>query len=200
MTEPTDAELDELRQANSGRLNFVTLSEFRTIARAVLAKWGTPPAVAGEPECTCSAKDMPFGTCCKVRSAFERWYDEQNDGRLQPFDVFKGGWIERHRLSSTPQPAPSAAVEVKLEPVYGDVLPPVGSRVFIRHGFDNDAHACIVTGYYAWGDLGGNKRLHRVFVRMVYEGTTTEQARRLCDCYPTSEAALAARKRGENHG
>ena len=41
MTEPTDAELDELRQANSGRLNFVTFSEFRTIARAVLAKWGT---------------------------------------------------------------------------------------------------------------------------------------------------------------
>lgn len=42
--EPTDAELDELRQANGGKLNFVTLSEFRTIARAVLAKWGTPPA------------------------------------------------------------------------------------------------------------------------------------------------------------
>ena len=39
---PTDAELDELRQANSGKLNFVTFSEFRTIARAVLAKWGTP--------------------------------------------------------------------------------------------------------------------------------------------------------------
>ena len=48
MTEPTDAELDELRQANDGRLNFVTLREFRTIARAALAKWGTPPAVAGE--------------------------------------------------------------------------------------------------------------------------------------------------------
>ena len=46
---PTDAELDELRQANSGRLNFVTLSEFRTIARAVLAKWGTPQPVAREP-------------------------------------------------------------------------------------------------------------------------------------------------------
>ena len=42
--EPTDAELDELRQANGGKLNFVTFSEFRTIARAVLAKWGTPPA------------------------------------------------------------------------------------------------------------------------------------------------------------
>ena len=49
MTEPTDAELDELRQANSGRLNFVTLSEFRTIARAVLAKWGAPQPVACEP-------------------------------------------------------------------------------------------------------------------------------------------------------
>ena len=49
MTEPTDAELDELRQANSGKLNFVTLSEFRTIARAVLKKWGTPQPVVREP-------------------------------------------------------------------------------------------------------------------------------------------------------
>ena len=46
---PTDAELDELRQANSGKLNFVTLSEFRTIARAVLAKWGAQQPVALEP-------------------------------------------------------------------------------------------------------------------------------------------------------
>ena len=45
MTEPTDAELDELRQANSGRLNFVTFREFRVIARAVLAKWGTQQPV-----------------------------------------------------------------------------------------------------------------------------------------------------------
>ena len=46
--EPTDDELDELRQANSGRLNFVTFREFRVIARAVLAKWGSQP-VAQEP-------------------------------------------------------------------------------------------------------------------------------------------------------
>ena len=45
MTEPTDAELDELRQANGGKLNFVTFSEFRTIARAALAKWGSQPVV-----------------------------------------------------------------------------------------------------------------------------------------------------------
>ena len=78
------------------------------------------------------------------------------------------------------------------EPVYGDVLPPVGSRVYIRHGRDDDAHACTVTGYYAWADLGGSNLLHRVFVRLVYEGTTVQQARLLRDCYPTAEAALTA--------
>jgi hypothetical protein len=70
MTEPTDAELDELRQANSGRLNFVTLSEFRTIARAVLAKWGTPPAVAGEPVFAFRRKGLDdFCTCTEERYA-----------------------------------------------------------------------------------------------------------------------------------
>lgn len=46
---PSDAELDALRQADNGALNFVTLSQFRTIARAVLTKWGTPQPVAREP-------------------------------------------------------------------------------------------------------------------------------------------------------
>ena len=46
--EPTDDELDELRQANSGRLNFVTFREFRVIARAVLAKWGAQPVERDE--------------------------------------------------------------------------------------------------------------------------------------------------------
>ena len=45
---PTDAELDALRQADNGELNFVTLRQFRIIARAALAKWGSP-VVAGEP-------------------------------------------------------------------------------------------------------------------------------------------------------
>lgn len=76
--------------------------------------------------------------------------------------------------------------------VHDDLLPKIGSRVFIRHGRDECAHACTVTGYFAWGDLKGDKRLHRVFVRMVYEGTSIEQARMLCDCYPTAGAALAA--------
>ena len=41
---PTDAELDALWH-NSNPTNF----EARSFARAVLAKWGTPPAVVGEP-------------------------------------------------------------------------------------------------------------------------------------------------------
>ena len=70
MTEPTDAELDELRQANSGKLNFVTLSEFRTIARAVLAKWGAQPAVAGEPVFAFRRKGLDdFCTCTEERYA-----------------------------------------------------------------------------------------------------------------------------------
>ena len=107
---------------------------------------------------------------------------------------FHGSQQLRERIAAEILPmrdslaAPKAATG---EPVHGDKLPPVGSRVFIRHGRDDDAHACTVTGYYAWSDLGGNKSLHRVFVRLVYEGTDTQQARMLCDCYPTAEAALA---------
>lgn len=129
MTEPTDAKLigkwtaewigmaHDVPRNDTGALEQRIETSVERLGHAVvaaIAKWGTPPAVAGEPECTCSAKDMPFGICCKVRSAFERWYDEQNDGRLQPFDVFKGGWIERHRLSSTPQPTQAQAGAVPL--------------------------------------------------------------------------------------
>ena len=68
MTEPTDAELDELRQANSGRLNFVTFSEFRTIARAVLAKWGAQPVVVREPltdeQIRAMAREYPAEDLC----------------------------------------------------------------------------------------------------------------------------------------
>ena len=61
MTEPTDDELDELRQANSGRLNFVTFREFRVIARAVLAKWGARQPVEQEP-----LTDEAVDLLCKV--------------------------------------------------------------------------------------------------------------------------------------
>ena len=50
MTEPTDAEIialaDETRTAEGGASGYILPISF---ARAVLAKWGTPPAVAGKP-------------------------------------------------------------------------------------------------------------------------------------------------------
>jgi hypothetical protein len=82
---------------------------------------------------------------------------------------------------------------VDLEPVEGDLLPAIGSRVFILHARDNLAHACTVKGFYAWGDLSGSRNLQRVFVRLVYEGTTTPQARMLSGCWPTEVEALAAK-------
>lgn len=48
MTEPTDAEIVELmRDGYNCRYN--DEADHIDFARAVLAKWGTPPAVAGEP-------------------------------------------------------------------------------------------------------------------------------------------------------
>ena len=120
-----------------------------------------------------------------------------------------GGWAdcsERHArmVAATPdewpgyevrtliaRPAPAAAPV--LEPVHGDLLPPVGSTVWIRHGRDDDAHECTVLGYYAWGDLGGNRRLSRVFVRVAYARRDGVNARMLCDCWPSRDAALAAK-------
>lgn len=50
MTEPTDAEIvalaDATRTAEGGANGYILPISF---CRAVLAKWGTPPAVAGEP-------------------------------------------------------------------------------------------------------------------------------------------------------
>jgi hypothetical protein len=92
---------------------------------------------------------------------------------------------------SAPTPTPTPTPTPALEPVHGDLLPPVGSRVFIRHGRDNDAHACLVTGYYAWSALDGNPSHPRLSVRLVYEGTDITNARSLGECWPTAEAALA---------
>lgn len=54
-----------------------------------------------------------------------------------------------------------------LEPVEGDQLPPIGSKVLIHLASSDAWIEHTVAGYYAWGDLGGNANLHRVFVRVV---------------------------------
>lgn len=121
----------------------------------------------------------------EASNARRSWLDKAKDqwgvDRNVSFDVV---WAEALQHKAAAMHAP--------EGVDGDILPPIGGRVFIRHGRDDDAHACIVTGYYAWGDLGGNPHLSRVFVSLVYEGTDTKQSRMLCDCFQTAEDALNA--------
>jgi len=101
MTEPTDAELDELRQANSGRLNFVTLSEFRTIARAVLEKWGTLPAVMGE----------PVGYCHEIK-----WRAHQSEQVQKITRKAHPEYGYTQALYTTPQPTQTQAGAVPLTP------------------------------------------------------------------------------------
>ena len=53
MTEPTDAELAEVYKAangeDTGKAQPLTSKRIFRAMRAAIAKWGTPPAVAGEP-------------------------------------------------------------------------------------------------------------------------------------------------------
>lgn len=71
MTEPTDAEIialaDETRTAEGGANGYILPISF---CRAVLAKWGTPPAVAGEPVFAFRRKGLDdFCTCTEERYA-----------------------------------------------------------------------------------------------------------------------------------
>jgi hypothetical protein len=74
------------------------------------------------------------------------------------------------------QSAPAAA---PLDPVHGDVLPPIGSTVQIQLG-DSGWFDHTVTGYYAWPNHGLDKNVHRVFVR-VKDAAGTPNARLLAD-------------------
>ena len=71
MTEPTDAEIialaDETRTGEPGRDGYIMPISF---ARAVLAKWGAQPAVAGEPVFAFRRKGLDdFCTCTEERYA-----------------------------------------------------------------------------------------------------------------------------------
>ena len=84
--EPTDDELDELRQANSGRLNFVTFREFRVIARAALAKWGARQPVECEPLTDAQIKGLIadgvfFGNCKEIVRAIEAAHGIKKGGQ-----------------------------------------------------------------------------------------------------------------------
>ena len=98
MTEPTDAEIDALwrelfQQHQHSR---------RSFARAVLAKWGTPPAVAGEP---IAWESTTLGyTKFLTQSGYER------------FSPAMRAWYKPYKCSNctTPQPAQAQAGAVPL--------------------------------------------------------------------------------------
>ncbi|ENZ1687438.1 hypothetical protein ACGHBB_000509 [Pseudomonas aeruginosa] len=72
--------------------------------------------------------------------------------------------ILRELLAVGPAQAQQSVPE--LEPVDGDVLPKIGSTVLIHLARQDEWVEHTVVGYYAWADLGGNDRLHRLFVRV----------------------------------
>jgi hypothetical protein len=73
--------------------------------------------------------------------------------------------IKGHPPAQPEQPAPIPTSE-QLDPVDGDCLPIIGSKVFIHLASTDSWVEHEVVGYYAWGDLRGDKNLHRVFVRV----------------------------------
>lgn len=83
-----------------------------------------------------------------------------------------------------------------LEPVEGDLLPPVGSKVLIHLASPDAWVEHTVAGYYVWGDLSGDKHLHRVFVRVVSDGGYPN-ARLLCDVKPLPAAPAIANQEAQ---
>jgi hypothetical protein len=103
----------------------------------------------------------------KARELLEDAQDRYQYGTL--------GWYDISNFLAH-QSAPAAA---PLDPVHGDVLPPVGSTVQIKLG-DSGWFDHTVTGYYAWPNHGLDKNVHRVFVR-VKDAAGTQNARLLTD-------------------
>ncbi|KVE27230.1 hypothetical protein WS67_12055 [Burkholderia singularis] len=72
------------------------------------------------------------------------------------------------------------------------LLPPIGALVLIAHGRDDFDHVCEVTGYDVQESLSGERNLHRVFVKLKYRGTETENMRLLNDIRPLTKARSIA--------
>lgn len=96
------------------------------------------------------AKDLPNG--------FSRYSSQ--DYLKTPEDV-------RAYAEATAEPAPRPIpTSERLDRVDGDCLPEIGSKVMIHLASIDSWIEHEVVGYYAWGDLRGDKNLHRVFVRV----------------------------------
>lgn len=93
---------------------------------------------------------------------------------------------------TAPVPATTPAEQPEsLEPVTGDVLPAIGSKVLIHLARQDEWVEHTVVGYYAWPALscqvveGEQSSLHRVFVRVV-DSNGYDNARLLSECRATA--------------
>jgi len=100
MTEPTDAELSELADAHTPSTETGSLN-YQTYARAALAKWGTPPAVAGEP--------VAWYEYARKKPSLRRLVFERTSRK----DLRTAGWVAEP-LYATPQPTQAQAGAVPL--------------------------------------------------------------------------------------
>lgn len=85
---------------------------------------------------------------------------------------------------------PTASGAAALEPVEGDLLPPVGSKVLIHLGRQDEWVEHTVAGYYVWPAhpfqiKEGQKDAHRVFVRVV-DAKGYDNARLLSEVRPAA--------------
>lgn len=104
MTEPTDAELSELADAHTPNTETGSLN-YQTYARAVLAKWGAPPAVAGEP-----VASVHSDTLAMLQSGQCRPWDD--GAKLHPPGKARFDTAYTY-LYATPQPTQAQAVAFK---------------------------------------------------------------------------------------
>lgn len=76
------------------------------------------------------------------------------------------------------------------------LLPPIGALVLIAHGRDDKDHVCEVVGYDVQRPAGAPhptmNNLHRVFVKLIYRGSDTENTRLLGDIRPLTKARSIA--------
>lgn len=74
-----------------------------------------------------------------------------------------------------------------LEPVEGDLLPAIGSKVLIYLARQDEWVEHAVVGYYVLGGMDRDERMHRVFVRVV-DADGILNARMLRDVRPVEAA------------
>lgn len=110
---------------------------------------------------TCVVPDWAYDALAAQRDEGLAREAELKDA-AEGYRVWGGGIpIERDALQQR-----LAEAEKKLAPVDGDLLPAVGSKVFIHLARSDSWAEHMVVGYYAWDNHGLDKNVHRIFVRV----------------------------------